>query len=393
MDILIRFLVKDRDIKKPEVKLAYGKITSFVGILLNLLLFTCKFIVGSMCNSVSIIADAFNNLSDAGSSVISFISFVVSNKPADKEHPFGHERFEYISSLVVSFFILFFSFEFFTSSIQSIFNPTVLEISQPLVVVLILSILIKVYMYAYNKKYGRLLDSSVMKASSLDSISDALATMVVLFGLLLSHYINISLDAYLGVFVACLIAKAGIEIVKDTLSKLLGEAPDDSFINMIHEKVMSYDGVYGIHDLVVHSYGSNKTFVTLHVEVSAEADILISHDTIDQIEKDFKVNDNIDLVIHLDPIQMNDEVTLELSKKTEDLLREIDSQLSMHDFRIVKGTTHNNLIFDVVVPFDLKMSHDELIRSINKGLPKTKEGLPSVAVITLDSAYSTKIIK
>ncbi len=387
------FIKNNKQLDDINVRSAYGKVSSVIGIILNVFLFTSKFLVGTMSGSVSIVADSFNNLSDAGSGVIAFISFVYSSKPADEDHPFGHERFEYVSSLALSFLILMFAFELVTSSVQSIFNPSELTFSLALVVVLVISIIVKIYMYAYNKKYGNLINSSVMNASSLDSISDAFATSAVLIALIISHYTGLQLDAYMGVVVAIMIAKAGIDIIKDTLSKILGEAPDPSFIKEIHEKVMSYSGIHGIHDLVVHSYGVNKMFVTLHAEVSAEEDIIISHDTIDTIEKDFKVNENIDLVIHLDPIQMNDSLTRILRESTIELIIAIDSSLSMHDFRVVRGTTHNNLIFDVVVPFNFKYTNEQLIQLITEGLPRTEDNIPSIAVITLDSAYSSSIIK
>lgn len=390
MNLLFKWFVKDyKNTDDPNVKAGYGKVSSVLGIFLNIFLFTIKFTIGTLFSSVSIRADAFNNLSDAGSSLISFVSFILSNRPADEEHPFGHERFEYICSLLVSFLILFFSFELVLSSVEQIMHPTALKFDVLMIIVLIISIVVKLFMYYYNTKYGRKIKSSVMRATALDSISDVMATSAVLIAIIISHYTGVNLDGYMGVVVALVIAKAGIEIVRDTLNELLGQAPDPEFINEVVSKVLSYEGVLGIHDLVVHSYGENKTFITIHAEVSAHEDILISHDLMDVIEKDFKQNDNIDLVIHMDPVDFDDPFTNELRMRTSQAIQAIDTSLSMHDFRVVRGNTHNNLIFDVVVPFHFRMSNEDLLMEILKKLPQNDDGIKNEAVITLDSAYTT----
>lgn len=390
MQLLFKWLVKDyQNIDDPKVKAGYGKVSSIVGIFLNIFLFIIKFTIGSLFFSVSIRADAFNNLSDAGTSLISFISFILSSRPADAEHPFGHERFEYICSLIVSFLILFFSFELVLSSFEQIFHPTTLKFDVLMIVVLVISILVKLFMYYYNTRYGKKIKSSVMRATALDSISDVMATSAVLIAILVSHYTGINLDGYMGVIVALVIAKAGFEIVRDTLNELLGQAPAPEFINDVVSKVLAYDGVLGIHDLVVHSYGENKTFITIHAEVSAHEDILVSHDLMDVIEKDFKQNENIDLVIHMDPVDFDDPFTNELRARTSEAILAIDASLSMHDFRVVRGKTHNNLIFDVVVPFNFKMNNEDLLMEILKKLPQNEDGIRNEAVITLDSAYTS----
>lgn len=390
MKLLLKWFVKDyQNIEKNEVKVGYGKVASLLGVALNIFLFLIKFIVGTLFNSISITADAFNNLSDAGSSVISFVSFILSSKPADEDHPFGHERFEYICSLLVSFIILYFAFDLTLSSIDQILNPSVLQFDVLMIVVLSISIIVKLYMYFYNTKYGKQIKSSVMKATALDSISDVMATSAVLIALLISQFTGLSLDGFMGVIVALVIGKAGIEIVKETLDKLLGEAPDKDFIKNLVSKVLSYDGVLGTHDLVVHSYGSNKTFVTVHVEVDAHEDILISHDLMDIIEKEFKAKEGIDLVIHMDPIDIDDPFTNDLRERTRIAILGIHESLSMHDFRVVKGNTHNNLIFDVVLPLEVKMEKKELIRRILEVLPQNTDGIPNEAVITIDSAYTS----
>lgn len=394
MYFLLKLFVKDyKNIGDNKVKSAYGKVASVFGIVLNIILFTIKFIVGSIFHSVSISADAFNNLSDAGSSLISFVSFIFSSKPADEDHPFGHERFEYICSLVVSFLILLFAFELATSSVDSLLNPKPLQFDILMVIVLIISILVKFYMYLYNTKYSKVIHSSVMKATTLDSISDVMATSAVLIAIIISYFTQINLDGLMGVVVALVIAKAGFEIIKETMNKILGEAPDPKWISEMANKILAYDGVLGIHDMVVHSYGANKTFVSVHAEVDANANILDSHDLMDVIEKDFKQEDNIDLVIHMDPIITDDPFTNDLRERTSKMIHEIDPCLSMHDFRVVKGNTHHNLIFDVVVPYGFKMEKNELLEFIMDRLPQNEDGIKNLAVITLDNAYTSYLSK
>lgn len=390
MNLIYRLFIKDyKNIENPEVKSAYGKVSSVVGICLNVFLFVIKFSVGTLLNSVSIQADAFNNLSDAGSSIISFVSFIFSSRPADEEHPFGHERFEYICSLAVSLLILLFSYELITSSFSQILHPKEMEYRFLMLVVLVISIIVKLFMYYYNTKYGKLIDSSVMRATAADSIGDVFATSAVLAGLIISYFTKLSLDGYLGMFVAIMIARSGLEIIKDTMDEILGEAPDPSFIASVTSDLLSYDGVLGVHDLVVHSYGSNNTFITAHAEVSAKSNIMVSHDLMDIIEKDFKKNRNIDLVIHMDPIDIDDPYTNDLRERCFKMVKDIDERLNMHDFRIVKGHTHNNLIFDVVVPFKFQYSDKELLDLLHENLPQNENGPINYAVITLDRAYTS----
>lgn len=393
MKLLIKWLVKDyKNIENSKVREMYGKISSITGIVLNLILFAGKFIVGMLFHSVSIQADAFNNLSDAGSSLISLISFVFSNRPADEEHPFGHERFEYVCSLVVSFLILLFSFELVTSSIDAILHPSAMHFDYVMILVLVVSMLVKLYMYSYNTHYGNMIHSSVMKATALDSISDVMATGAILIALLISKWSGWNLDGIMGIFVALVIAKAGIEMIKETLDKLMGEAPDQEFTDKVVEKVLSYEGVLGIHDMVVHAYGSKK-FVSLHAEVDANADVLVSHDLMDNIERDFKCNENIELVLHMDPIVTDDDFTNELREKVRLMLAEIDERLTFHDFRVVKGNTHNNLIFDVVVPFNFTYKEDELLEEIKNKLPQNEDGIVNLVVVTFDRAYVSNVTK
>ncbi|MDF9823654.1 cation diffusion facilitator family transporter [Breznakia sp. PF5-3] len=390
MSILIRFFIKDfKNIKKPSVRASYGKLASIYGIFWNIILFVSKLVVGTLFGSVSITADAFNNLSDAGSSIISLVSFIFSSRPADEDHPFGHERLEYVFSLMVAFIIMFFGLQLIMNSVDQILHPTVMKFDLVVVIILLFSIIVKAYMYYYNRKYGKLINSTVMHSAAVDSISDVMATGVVLVGLIISHFFAIQLDGYLGVVVALFIMKGGYEIIVETFNKLIGEAPDPEFTKKIIKKILSYDGVLGVHDLVIHTYGPGKTFVTVHVEVDCDEDILKSHDIIDNIEKDFAKHDQINLVIHMDPIDMDDEFTNKMRIQVAKEISGIDEALSIHDFRVVRGDTHNNLIFDVDVPIGFPMKDKELLQIIHKNLPQGK--IPNYGVITIDRAYTTTV--
>lgn len=386
MAFLIRYFIKDyQNVRNLKVRSGYGKLASLYGVFWNIILFLSKLVVGTLFQSVAITADAFNNLSDAGSSIISLVSFIFSSRPADEDHPFGHERLEYIFSMFVAFLILFFGIQLVINSFKQILNPTAIEFNIAMVIVLVVSILVKAYMYLYNKKYGKLIDSVVMNSAAVDSISDVMSSSVVLIGLLIAMVSGLQLDGYLGIVVALLIIKGGIEIVIDTFNKIIGEAPDPEFIKEVSKKLLEYDGVLGIHDLVIHTYGPGKTFITVHVEVSSSVDILVSHDRIDNIEKDFAKEDHINLVIHMDPIDLDDTYTNQMRMEVSKVIHTIDEQLSIHDFRVVKGDTHNNFIFDVSVPITFEMEDKPLLQAIHKVIPQGE--VPNYAVITIDRAY------
>lgn len=390
MTFLIRLFVKDyQNVKNPEVRSNYGKLASVYGILLNVILFAGKLIIGTLCQSVAIRADAFNNLSDVGSSTIALASFIFSSRPADEDHPFGHERLEYIFSMIVAFIIMFFGIQLIMSSFEQIFHPEQLTFNVPMIAVLMASIVIKMYMYLYNKKYGKLLDSTVMRSTAVDSISDVFATSVILIGLSISYVSGLQLDGYLGIVVALLIMKGGYSIVVETFNKLIGEAPDPLFTKTIIAKIMSYEGVLGVHDLIVHTYGPGKTFVTVHVEVSSKDSILKSHNLIDQIEKELAMEEQINVVIHMDPVDMDDMYTNKMRHLVSDAVASIDSRLTIHDFRIVKADSHHNFIFDVKVPSECKLKDQELVASIHKKIPQAD--LPNHAIITIDRAYIASI--
>ncbi|MEG0265676.1 MAG: cation diffusion facilitator family transporter [Erysipelotrichaceae bacterium] len=389
--IIHRFINNYKNYQDAHVREQYGKVTSIIGIFFNVSLSLAKFMVGTLAGSVSITADAVNNLSDAGNSIISLVSFKLSSMPADEEHPFGHERFEYIASLIVAFLILFVGIDLMRSSLGKILHPDAISFSYVSLIVLVMSIFVKFYMYRYNKHFGEEINSSMMKATAADSISDVLATSSVLLALVLSPIFHFQLDGYMGAIVAVLILKTGYDIIKSTLDELLGMAPPIEMVKMIEDKIMSYDGVLGFHDLVIHSYGPNRSFASVHVEVSSKENVLISHDVIDNIEKDFAKDDNLQLVIHLDPVVTDDETTNEMKSYIRNTLNELDEKLCFHDFRMVPGGTHTNIIFDVVMPSKYKYSDHYIVAYINEAL--SKKDHKYFAVITFDHAYVKQVDK
>lgn len=342
---------------------------------------------GVLVNSVSMVADAVNNLSDAGNSIISLIGFVMSGKPADKDHPYGHARVEYVSCMAVSFVILFFGLSLLKSSFTKLLTPEPLAVGYVSVSILIISILLKMWMSLFYKKIAKIIDSDVLFANSRDSLNDVASTSAVLITSLIAMFTNINLDGYAGIVVSAFIIYTGIDIFRSTIDNLLGKTPDKALVNEISKKVLSYDGVMGIHDLVVHNYGPDSIFATVHVEVSVHDDILSSHDLIDNIERDFAKNMKINMVIHLDPVITDDVETNNLRNKVKTIINNIDSQLNMHDFRMVKGETHSNLIFDVVVPDSCKIPIPQLVEEIEGKVKDIDENL--FAVITIDRNYIT----
>lgn len=387
-NLLLKFFVKDyENTTNAKVREDYGKLGSTVGIICNLLLFVGKFIVGTVFQSVSIVADAVNNLSDAGSSVVTFIGFKLSSKPADEDHPFGHARIEYISALIVAFLILLLGVELVKTSIDKIIHPSPITISGVMVIVLIISIALKFWMSFFNRRLGNKINSTAMKATATDSMNDVIATSAVLLSVAITHFTGFQIDGYAGMAVALFILYAGVNLLRETVNPLLGEAPTTELVTSLEEKIHSYTGVLGIHDLVVHSYGPNKWFASVHVEVSAKEDILESHDMIDNIERDIAEELGVNLVIHLDPIVVDDEAINAIRSFVKDVVANVDSSLSIHDFRIVMGSTHNNLIFDVSVPVNFHLSNKELEYMISSKIQA--EDPTYYAVITFDNSYIT----
>lgn len=367
--LLIRLFIPDREnTEHPQVRQRYGIVSGAFGIFLNILLFSMKLMTGLLSGSISVIADAFNNLSDAGSSVITLIGFKIAAQEADSDHPFGHGRSEYISGLIVSIIILVMAVELIRSSVSKIIHPEPVTVTPAVLAALVLSILIKLYMFYYNRFLSRKIASTALKATAADSLSDSLATSAVLIAIIISELSGYHIDGWCGILVGLLILHGGVDAAKDTISPLLGQAPDPEFIRKIHKLVRQYDIVLGVHDLIVHDYGPGRRMISLHAEVPAKSNMMELHDTIDNIEKKLQSELHCSAVIHMDPVMNDDSETLECRQLMMRLLREIDVRLSLHDFRIVKGTTHTNLIFDVVVPYQAAYTTDELKEMIKSRL-------------------------
>jgi len=365
--LLAGIFIKNRDrTDDPRVRSAYGMLCGIVGILLNLILFGVKLLAGIISGAVSVISDAFNNLTDAASSLITLIGFRMSGQKPDKDHPFGHGRIEYLSGLVVSVLIILVGFELGKSSVGKIISPEPVTFSMVSVVILGCAILAKGYMALYNFSIGKKIGSAAMTATATDSLSDMIATSAVLCGLLIFRFTGVNLDPYFGLAVSAFILFSGIRSVKETVDPLLGTPPDEEFIGKIEEIVYSYDGVVGIHDLIVHDYGPARRMISLHAEVPADADLLETHDMIDNIEKALREALHCDAVIHMDPIVTEDAAVLSMRETICEMIHGIDENLSVHDFRMVSGSTHTNLIFDVVLPYKVRITEGELISVINE---------------------------
>lgn len=385
--LLIKLFVKNAD--KPNdvtVRKAYGMLSGTVGIVLNLLLFTGKFLAGAISHSIAITADAFNNLSDAGSSVITLLGFKMAGGEADSDHPFGHGRIEYLSGLFVSMAILFMAYELIKSSIIKVITPIETELNATVAVILIVSILIKFYMYFYNRYISKKIDSAAMMATAKDSLSDTLSTTVVLISLLVSHFCNIQIDGWCGVLVGLFILYTGYNAAKDTINPLLGQAPDPEFVKKIEELILSYPDIIGVHDLIVHNYGPGRIMISVHAEVPADGDILQLHDTIDNVEHDLKRQLSCDAVIHMDPVCTHDEETIRLKKIVTDIVKDVNESLSLHDFRLVKGPTHTNIIFDLLIPYKFHLSDSEVLVLITSKIEEMEGSY--YAVIDIDKNYS-----
>ena len=364
----------------------YGVLCGIAGITFNVLLFIGKFLAGFFANSISIMADAFNNLSDAGSSFITLVGFKLAGQKPDPDHPFGHGRFEYISGLLVSIVIILMAFELMKSSIGKIIRPEEVATSTLTYVILIASILVKLYMAFYNKRIGKKIGSVAMSATATDSISDCIATTVVLVCSIIAQFTSLQLDAYCGVLVAIFIFIAGFKAAKDTIDPLLGTPPEKEFVDEIENIVMSHEDILGIHDLIVHNYGPGRVMISLHAEVDAHGDILVLHDLIDNIEHELKTKCNCQALIHMDPIINDDEEINHLKKDISVLIKEIDDKMTLHDFRVVKGPTHTNVIFDVVAPYNLPFKDEELKQII---AAKILDKFPChYAVIEIDRDYT-----
>lgn len=366
--LLSRLIIKNyTDYKNPEVRRSYGFLTGIMGIVLNFLLFSGKFFAGIITSSISVIADAINNLSDTGSSLITLVSFKLASRPADDEHPFGHGRAEYIASLFVSVLILFMGFELEKGSIEKIINPEEISFNIISLVILGLSLLIKLYIFLYNRKIGGLISSSAMKATALDSLSDCISTIAVIAGLIVYLVFGINIDGYVGVLVGLFIFKTGVESIKESITPLLGEKADEEYIRGIKETALSYENVIGIHDLIVHNYGVGQNMISFHAEVPAEMGFMEAHEMIDIVENDMKKKYGC-VTIHMDPIVKDTEQSLMYKKLVNNVISEVNENISFHDFRMTDGNINRNLIFDIEVPFGIKESDEEIKNRIVNGI-------------------------
>lgn len=386
MNFLVRRFIKNyQDTKDANVRTNIGKLSGIVGIFSNLFLFVIKFVIGTIVHSVSIQADGVNNLTDAGSNIISILSFHLANKPADKDHPFGHERTETIASLFVGILILVLGFETAKESISKVIHPGSIDFRIASVVILLISIIVKFWMYAYNKKLSKTYDSSLLEATALDSISDVCGTTAVLVSTLLSPVLHFNLDGYMGIVVSGIILYGAYGLLRDMINSLIGEAPDPELVHNIVDRIMAHPAILGVHDMMLHNYGPNKIFASAHVEVDSSKDIFETHDHIDNIEREVKENMNIDLVLHMDPVKVNDPETELYRAKVVEAIHQIDPKWGFHDFRIVSGPTHVNLVFDLVIPFEEKYSQEEIEDMLLKHIQSDKK---IYFVLTIDHPYA-----
>lgn len=388
--LLSRIFIKDyKNYESPAVRSSYGVLCGGFGIFLNILLFIGKFLAGTLAKSVSITADAFNNLADAGSSIITLLGFRLARQKPDTKHPFGHGRIEYIAGLLVSAAIILMGFELAKSSISKIISPEPIEFSVLTAAILVCSILVKLYMVFYNKSIGKKIKSATLGATSLDSCSDCIATSVVLVSSLIAHFFKINIDGYCGVLVAAFVIYSGIRSLQETITPLLGQSPDKEFIDRIQKLIEKFPEITGIHDLIVHDYGPGRLMISLHAEmpVHEDSDIFAMHDIIDNAERLLSKELECLVTIHLDPTRANDEKVAELNAKTVNVLHGISPGLSLHDFRVVPGPTHTNLIFDVVIPFDLKLKEDEIIEKLNSAVSEWDDAKYYV-VVSFDRPYA-----
>lgn len=386
MNFLVRRFIKNyQDTKDANVRTNIGKLSGIVGIFSNLFLFVIKFMIGTIVHSVSIQADGVNNLTDAGSNIISILSFHLANKPADKDHPFGHERTETIASLFVGILILVLGFETAKESISKVIHPGSIDFRIASVIILLISIIVKFWMYAYNKKLSKTYDSSLLEATALDSISDVCGTTAVLVSTLLSPILHFNLDGYMGIVVSGIILYGAYGLLRDMINSLIGEAPDPELVHNIVDRIMAHPAILGVHDMMLHNYGPNKIFASAHVEVDSSKDIFETHDHIDNIEREVKENMNIDLVLHMDPVKVNDPETELYRAKVVEAIHQIDPKWGFHDFRIVSGPTHVNLVFDLVIPFEEKYSQEEIEDMLLKHIQSDKK---IYLVLTIDHPYA-----
>ena len=383
---LVRLFFKDCDnVTDPAVRERYGILSGAVGIVLNLLLSAGKLFAGLMTGSISITADAFNNLSDAGSSVVTLVGFKLAGQKADDGHPFGHGRMEYLAGLLVSLMILLVGVELGRSSIGKILHPEAVDFSLVSTGILAASILVKLWMGQFNRGLGRKIGSAAMAATAADSLSDAVATAAVLAGTLVNRFAHVNIDGWVGLAVAVFILRSGWGAAKDTINPLLGESPDPELVKQLRELVLSHPQVVGMHDLIIHDYGPGRRLCSFHAEVPQDADILDAHDAIDHIEREIKEKFGIETTVHMDPIATADEKVNQLRRQVADLARVVEPEMTIHDFRVVRGPTHTNVIFDAVVPHKCRLTDEEVLQRLRRAVSALDPTYQ--AVIQIDRAY------
>ena len=381
-DLILRIFVRDhKNTEDPAVRDKCGRVAGAVGIVTNFLLFLMKIIVGTVFHSVSVTADAVNNLTDSGSSVVTLIGFKMASKPADEKHPFGHARIEYLSGVIVSFIVIFLGLQLGTSSIEKIITPEENALTPVALVVLVISILAKLWQCLFYRKVGRMIKSESVEATSKDSRNDVIATSVVLLGAVITMLTSVNLDGYMGAAVALFIVFSGVQLTISTADPLLGQAPEGELVQTITEKMLSYPGIIGMHDLAVHNYGVGRCFASAHCEVDAKNDILVSHDLIDNIERDFSRDLGIHMVIHLDPVIVGDARTDALHCKVQSLVTALYPTVTIHDFRVIWGVTHSNIVFDAAVPFAVKDSDAVITQKLEAEIQKLDPDYRTVVTI------------
>lgn len=386
--LLAKIFIKDsQNTADSKVRIAYGYLCGAVGIALNILLFAGKIIAGTISGSVAVTADAFNNLSDAGSSIISLIGFRLASQKPDPHHPFGHGRFEYIASLIISIIIILMGFELGKSSFEKIIAPQAVEYSAVTFAVLGASVLVKLYMFFYNNSVGKKIDSATMRATAMDSISDAVSTGAVLISAVIAMFTNLALDGWMGLVVAVFIMVTGFKSAKETIDSLLGTPPSPEFVKQIEDMALKYDDIIGVHDMIVHNYGPGRTFVSLHAEVPSDGDIVAIHDTVDNAEREIAKELGCLVTIHMDPVDVHDEHTAQLRERVSEIIKQINPDITFHDFRVVSGPTHTNLIFDIVSPMDCGLSDQELADTIADKIHQCNESY--FAVINVDKDFAS----
>ena len=380
------FIKNHEDYQDPKVREGYGKLSGIVGVVLNLLLFAGKFIAGLLTGAISITADAFNNLTDAGSSIVTFIGFKLSSKPTDRDHPFGHGRMEYVSGFIVSIIIFLVGFELMKSSVEKLINPSAVEFSYVAMIILGVSVFVKLYMYLYNRNISKKINSVSVKATAKDSLNDCIATFVVVICFVVFKLTSFNADGIAGILIALFILYSGFGSAKETIGLLLGVAPDEEYVEKIEKTALSLEGIIGIHDLMVHNYGPGRQIISLHAEVDAHVDVNEAHDNIDNAEKVLEEQFGCIAVIHMDPIDMNNPKRNEFLSLTHDIVKSIDQRFSIHDFRMTEGYTHINLIFDLTIPHDCQIDKESIKHSITEGLKSVNPNLN--AVFKIEYTYS-----